>query len=73
MSYKIFFPRGLDTGGPRDERTKGVRDREGEKLGIGKWGTKKGGTNGIAVRAGRPVTQTTSGFGGVYESPPQPE
>jgi hypothetical protein len=23
-------------------------------------GTKKGGTNGLAVRAGRPVTQTTS-------------
>ena len=34
---------------------------------------KKGGTNGIAVRAGRPVTQTTSGFGGMNQIPPQPE
>ncbi len=27
-------------------------------------GTKKGGTNGLAVRAGRPVTQITSGVEG---------
>jgi hypothetical protein len=29
---------------------------------------KKGGTNGLAVRAGRPVTQTTSSFGESYLS-----
>jgi hypothetical protein len=28
------------------------------------WRTKKDGTNGLAVRAGRPVTQTTSNLGG---------
>jgi hypothetical protein len=34
------------------------------------FGAKKGGTNGEAVRAGRPVTQTTSSLGWRYTLPP---
>jgi hypothetical protein len=34
---------------------------------------KKDGTNGIAVRAGRPVTQTTPSFEGVGSPPSSPE
>jgi len=36
-------------------------------------GTKKGGTNGLAVRAGRPVTQLTSSFDAALLPPPSLE
>jgi protease I len=50
------------------------------RLNLGLWSgwpaeienTKKDGTNGLAVRAGRPVTQTTSGLKGM-RPPSQPE
>jgi hypothetical protein len=48
---------------------KGMRERKGgnaRSVGLGgqegKAPEKKDGTNGLAVRAGRPVTQTTSGL-----------